>query len=521
MITGVFILVAVGGLFWLAYRRPRPRRWLIPRRVGVPPYSGARALAPAATTGAAAVDRQHRHLQAGGLLGETTFETTKARLQTLLAAGRSAEIDDGLRPGLDFAVQVRALTEIGTPEAGELLAKQLTRTLTRDPAEQAWYWADVAAGLRKLNRADALPAVLQCADTATGPQQVLLSAEAVAFPNFPSTLHDLASATGSLAVRAVARAARGARDGLADLSTLVRVGLGDHLAAISETAPPVPDPWLTAAMIEAERASRRTAHWARLLPPDARPSAERQGARLAATTPRRQNWLSGAPRRLIARFPTASPTEQISLLHTLEDLRADVIRLFPAPPDSRSDGWADAVRCLRWTDSPTLGPVLASQAGRSLVGRRTISAAVVLIEALRGHSCRESEAVFLQASRADDPSIRAAGLGAFGWSDGFNMSAVVVTLQAGRIDPDPAARRAAVAALARFGERAALREIAGGFAAEDLATRQAAVRVVAAEGISWLWPDLDALAETADPETALTASEAVERLREDAFGLSG
>jgi hypothetical protein len=29
----VFVLVAAGGLFWLAYRGPRPRRWLLPRRV--------------------------------------------------------------------------------------------------------------------------------------------------------------------------------------------------------------------------------------------------------------------------------------------------------------------------------------------------------------------------------------------------------------------------------------------------------------------------------------------------------
>jgi hypothetical protein len=96
------IVVVVVGLFWLAYRRPRPRRWLIPRRVGAPSYPGNKALAPA-TTGAAAVDRQHVHLQAGGLLGENAFETTKAQLQALLADGRAAEVDGALRPGLNLA----------------------------------------------------------------------------------------------------------------------------------------------------------------------------------------------------------------------------------------------------------------------------------------------------------------------------------------------------------------------------------------------------------------------------------
>ena len=159
MIIGVIAVVVV-GLFWLAYRRPRPRRWLIPRRVGSPSYPGNRRLAPA-TTGASAVNSQHVHLQAGGLLGENAFETTKAQLQALLASGRAAEVDGALQPGLNFAVQVRACAAIGTPEAGNLLLGQLGRTLTDDPAEQAWYWVDAAAGLRQMNRGDALPAVLQ------------------------------------------------------------------------------------------------------------------------------------------------------------------------------------------------------------------------------------------------------------------------------------------------------------------------------------------------------------------------
>src|SRR5947208_32218 len=107
MTYGVFILVAVVGLFWLVRRRPRPRRWLLPRRV-----------APRAV---AAVDRQHRHLQAGGLLGDATCEKTKAHFRELLDAGRSDLIERELQPGLDFAVQVRALADLGSPDAARVL----------------------------------------------------------------------------------------------------------------------------------------------------------------------------------------------------------------------------------------------------------------------------------------------------------------------------------------------------------------------------------------------------------------
>lgn len=524
MVTGVFILVAACGLFWLAYRQPRPRRWLIPRRAGAPAHPGGRAAASAGAGAAssAAVERQHRHLQAGGLIGETTFETTKTRVRELLAAGRASEVEDGLRAGLDFAVLVRALTDIGTAEAGHLLERQLDRTITRDPTEQAWYWVDITVGLRKLNRVEALPTILRCVDQAVGLQQaVVLSAEAIAFPNFPATLHALGSPTGRLAVRALAQAARGCRDGAVDIASLIRAGLGDHLAAVSETAPPAPDPWLTAAMLEAERIARRAEHWSRLAPPDACPLAERQGARLAATAARRRGWLSGAARRLIARFPTASEDEQAATLRFLEDLRADASSLFPSLPDRRTVWWAEAVRSLRWARSRALGPMLAGQASECLGSRRHEPMAATLLGALRGHRCREAEVVLLRASESRRPETRRGALGALGWWDPFDTAAVVAALQRGRTDPDPGVRRSAVAALARLGERAALSEFAAAFAAEEGAIRQLAVLTAADEGVTWLWPELDALVDSPDLDTALIATESLERMREQIFGLAG
>src|SRR5262245_40508425 len=103
MIPGVIILVAAVGLFWLVFRHPRRRRWLLPGRIVPRPV--------------AAVDRQHRHLQAGGLLGETECEKTKAHFRELLAAGRADQIERELHAGLNFAMQVRALSELTTPDA--------------------------------------------------------------------------------------------------------------------------------------------------------------------------------------------------------------------------------------------------------------------------------------------------------------------------------------------------------------------------------------------------------------------
>jgi hypothetical protein len=506
----VFILVGLSGLFWLAYRQPRPRRWLLPRRAMVRSPAGA------------AVDRQHRQLQAGGLIGEAAFEATRARFRDLLAAGRTAEVEDELRPGLEFAVRVRALAAIGTPDAADLLEGQLDRRLSPDAVERAWYWVDIAASLRKLSRTSALPAVLRCADAATGLHQgVVLAGEAVAFPNFPAALHDLSSPNGRLAVRALVRAARGCREAATEPAVLVRVGLGDHLAAICETAPPAADPWVAAAVLEAGRIARRMVHWARLLAPDARPLARRQAARLDAVAGRRGEWLSGAAAQLIARFPQAAADEQAAALCCLGDLRADVSDLFPRLPDRRVTWWADAIRALTWAKSKSLGPKLAAQAAALFGGRSASMELAVVLAALRGHRCREAEGVLLKAMGHPDPVVRRASCGAFGWWDPFDPYVLVPRLRAGRNDPDPAARRAAVAALARLGERAALLEFAEALTGEEPSIRQHGALAVADEGLSWLWPDVQALAEGPHPDAAVAATEAMERLREQALGVLG
>lgn len=505
----VFLAVVAVGLLWLGHRNPRRRRWLLPRRA-VP-------LVPAS-----AVDRQHRHLAAGGQLGEAAIAATATRFRELLRTGRTTELERELRPGVGFVLQVQALAAIGTPEAGRVLERQLARTLSRDAVEQSWYWADVASGLRRLRHAPALPVVLGCCDAAAGlPAAPILAAEAVAFPNFPTTLNDLTNPVGRAALRAVCEVARSCREGTIDTGCMLCVGIGDLLATLSETAPPIADPWLTAAMLEAQRISRRLEWWVHQLPSTVTPHAERQARRLEGSVARRKEWLVNAPGRLLSRFPAAPVEEQVVILRCLNEFRSDISRLLAHVPHLRVPWWVEAVQGLMWSRSAAIGPTLAAQAAKWINSSRNRSRAAVLISALRGHPGPETERVLVLATSAGYCEVRQAAAGALGWWPPHEPRSVLSSLRERCADADAAVRQAANAALARLGDRAALQEAQAGLSSEEPSIRACTARRIAAEELSWLWPDLELAATSADRETALAASEAVEQLRESVLGPIG
>src|SRR5579884_2767638 len=117
------------------------------------------------------ISRQHIDLFQGGQLSESAIESTKARFRELLERGEVAAIESSLRAGMQYVVQVRALTELGTDDAGRILERQLQRRLSDDQIEQAWYWIDLANGLRALGRVQSLPHLLRCAEAASDPPQ--------------------------------------------------------------------------------------------------------------------------------------------------------------------------------------------------------------------------------------------------------------------------------------------------------------------------------------------------------------
>src|SRR5262249_18062306 len=112
------------------------------------------------------VTRQHIDLFQGGQLSESAVESVKTRFREMLEGGDGAAVEQDLRAGMQFVVQVRALAELGTEDAGQILERQLQRRLTDDQIEQYWYWIDLANGLRSLNRSQSLPQLLRCAESA-------------------------------------------------------------------------------------------------------------------------------------------------------------------------------------------------------------------------------------------------------------------------------------------------------------------------------------------------------------------
>src|SRR5262249_10753044 len=138
-----------------------------------------------------------------------------------------------------------------------------------------------------------------------------------------------------------------------------------------------------------------------------------------------------------------------------------------------------------------------------------------VLRALRGHPSRETEIFLLLAARDWDPTYRVAAASSLGWWEPLLRKAVLTCLQELRRDPTPAVRQAARAALARLGERQALNGFRLALTSEDPRRIHEVVQLVASEGLTLLWPDLDRLADAADTDVAYYAREALERLCED------
>src|SRR5258708_8361072 len=150
------------------------------------------------------VSRQHIDLFQGGQLSEAAVESAKARFRDMLERGEVEAVENSLRAGMQYVVQVRALAELGTDAAGRILERQLQRRLTDDQIEQSWYWIDLATGLRALNRSQSLPHLLRCAETACEkPLGHFFAAETVCFLGFSSYLAHYADSPLGHAARAV------------------------------------------------------------------------------------------------------------------------------------------------------------------------------------------------------------------------------------------------------------------------------------------------------------------------------
>src|SRR5579884_2613392 len=188
------------------------------------------------------VSRQHIDLFQGGQLNEAAVETAKTRFRDLLERGEVAAVEASLRPGTQYVVQVRALAELGTEDAGQILERQLQRRLTEDQIEQSWYWIDLASGLRSLNRSQSLPHLLRCADAATElPLGQFFAAETVGFLGFAGYLREPAGPLGVPAVRVLHRALEGLRRGVPP-QLVGEARLGEIIEGLWDNRPDVVHP---------------------------------------------------------------------------------------------------------------------------------------------------------------------------------------------------------------------------------------------------------------------------------------
>jgi hypothetical protein len=481
------------------------------------------------------VTRQHIDLFQGGQLSEAAVESAKRRLRDLLERGETEAVEASLRPGTHYVIQVRALAEIGTDEAGRILERQLTRRLTNDVLEQSWYWIDLANGLRNLNREQSLPHLLECAEAGGDhPLSHFFAAETVCFLSFAGYLRQPSSPLGRAALCVLRRALEGLRCGVQP-QVVTEARLGELIEELWDQRPAEVLPLVVRVFAEALRILHRAPH-AEIILADEQYEQEAFGwqiSRLASLESALNEYLQEAPPQLCAALPAANASEQHDILSALSDLRAETAAVaLPLLADANFTHAELAVQTLTWSRDAQVAPHLRDWACRRIPleararkrrqaatpRRRSFPSDVpysAILRALSGHPSRETEEFLLLAARDWDPTCRVAAFSSLGWWEPFAHKQVSRCLQEARHDPNLEVRQAARAALARLGERQALQWFRHCLAGQDAQRTHEAIQIIANEGLLLLWPDLDRLADSETFDVALHACEALERLREE------
>jgi hypothetical protein len=481
------------------------------------------------------ISRQHIDLFQGGQLSESAVESTKARFRDMLERGEVAAIESSLRAGMQYVVQVRALAELGTDDAGRILERQLHRRLTEDQIEQAWYWIDLANGLRTLNRVQSLPHLLRCAETASDPPLgQFFAAETICFLGFAGYLRQHETPLGRSSLRVFHRALEGLRFGVPP-NVVAEARVGEMVETLWDCRTERIDPLVVRVFVEALRVLRRSPHAETMLSGEAseQEAFNWQMSRLAALEPAVSDFLGEAPSLLCQRLPDASIEEQRDILLALIDLRAEageaVLPLLATPRYPHAEL---ALESLTWSSHPRIAPLLrewvlervpmvrrAQRRRRAAAPRRgSISSELpyrAILRTLRGHPSAQTEAFLLLAARDWDPAIRLSAVASLGWWEPLQRQEVLLALQDARRDPNPEVRQTARAALARLGERQALQWFRQTLTSEDPQRVHDTIQTVAGENLTLLWPDLDRLADAEDSDVAHHAREALECLCED------
>ncbi len=481
------------------------------------------------------VTRQHIDLFQGGQLNEALVEACKARFRDLLERGEVNAVEASLRPGVQYVVQVRALAELGTEDAGKILERQLQRRLSEDQLEQSWYWIDVANGLRSLNRQESLPHLLRCAETASEvPLGHFIAAETVCYLGIVGYLRDLDSPLGYAALRILHRAMEGLRHGIQP-QLVTEARLGEIIETVWDHRPDNIHPVLVRIFRETLRLIRRGPLLAVALSPEGgeRETFEWQISRMAVLEGVLGDYLEEAPDQLRKILPYAQGTLLRDILLALNELKAEAAKEILPLLAKGQISYADlAVEALTWSRNSLVGPFLRHWIYRSTTLSRRLrwrrhsfsfqSQKVPstlpyrhILRALRGHPGEETEKILLLAAGDWKPVFRAAAISSLGWWEPVLQKQVRRQLNQALRDHHPEVRQTARAALARLGERQALNWFRQALTSENPHHVHEAIQVIATEGLTLLWPDLDRLVDSDNADVAYHAREALERLFED------
>ena len=168
-------------------------------------------------------------------------------------------------------------------------------------------------------------------------------------------------------------------------------------------------------------------------------------------------------------------------------------------------------RVLTWSRDPRVGPFLRELAERRLqMARRTQKRRTPMprtavdprevpyqsiLRALRGPSVAGDRRLPVAGRAGLGPDLPGSAIGSLGWWDPLQRQRFAC-LQDARRDPSTEVRQTARAALARLGERQALHGFRLALSSEDPQRIHDTVQMVASEGLTLLWPDLDRLADS-------------------------